>query len=900
MRDESYVSVKEEVVENPTSLNVSDAIQIGGVIIAPTGPSVALITSPSELLKYYTLNGSVPRNADQSFLNAYYLLQSTPMVLARAMNTQLRGGVSIIAKTKEVGNLTSIDGNAEAVEGLLFDDKNDLINWKLSGLEFEFPNENNSWKPWIWVVNDLLMYYGDVPDIIDVDSYTLTQIDDVTDVVEALSTLGDVYFTNIIKTKGNCENDKPQKISFDVLLKDKDGLNYSEISADTSKIPSLTEAGRGTASIVLNFSEVIEGNVWKDFFFELERTIIYFGNKQPTVPGFSKFQKVNNATEILDLFNNIAHIGVTSPQTVELYPSNIEIKFNFTEDTPLTYSQVQAGSGNKNFKLTEEQIFPLDSEIGLTTGSFTIDIPRSGLTWQPFYFLVGNSCIYFGESIPKINGYDKVKIEANKESLLQAIQNANSNINILNPETIDINQSPVTVNFSIVKSAGRIGYTTVSTNFDITSSDDLQWRYINSSTGNGPQKIKEFDSTKQVLFSIVSNYVSNQDSYTLSLRGLSGNKSRLRIVDSPANSDEENQTFDFSLKGDQKDSTGQNMYIDNLGDLDLGFTIINSEDINVAGTVNVDGNFYVGNSQVYNSKASKTLTHVTEAITVLEQQELYDIDGLCLLGLQESDEGSQIARLFAIEGPKHKWFCPIGVPRAYTNRRTIFNWANSLSLPEPNPVPGVIMMGPFDKNTAMVSFPCYIDPGCKYWERVVTNKSLKKEFAPVFKDDVGVMNMSRPCLELQKVDRNILLNRSKAVNWICLNKRTGVYYLNQNWSWQQKQGIVTEEENIVRQMWKISRDLNPILEQFFAKFNNRSTRQTAIDLVDNYMQWNIMNQEYPPVEYRVICDSSNNDDAVIRAHKINFLMQVRYQGSIKWANVINRAYPLGVDFTDEM
>lgn len=780
MRDESYVSVKEEVVENPTSLNISDAIQIGGVIIAPTGPSVALITSPSELLKYYTLNGSVPRNADQSFLNAYYLLQSTPMVLARAMNTQLRGGVSIIAKTKEVGNLTSIDGNAEAVEGLLFDDKNDLINWKLSGLEFEFPNENNSWKPWIWVVNDLLMYYGDVPDLIDIDSYTLTQIDDVTDVVEALSTLGDVYFTNITKTQGTCESDKPQKISFDVLLKDRDGLNYSDVSGDTSVIPSLTESGRGKSSITLDFSAVTDKGVWKDFFFQLERTIVYFGSKQPTVPGFSNFQKVNNATEVLDLFNNIAYIGVTSPKTVELYPSSIKIDFNFTENTPLIYSQVQAGNGSKDQRLTEVKVSPSN------------------------------------------------------------------------------NQS------------------------------------------TGPQKIKEIDSTKQILFSIVSNYVSNQDSYTLSLKGLSGNKSRLRVVDSPASSDEENQTFDFSLKGDQKDSTGQNMYIDNLGDLDLGFTIINSEDINVAGTVNIAGNFSVGNSQVYNSKASKTLTHVTEAITVLEQQELYDIDGLCLLGLQESDEGSQIARLFAIEGPKHKWFCPIGVPRAYTNRRTIFNWANSLSLPEPNPVPGVIMMGPFDKNTAMVSFPCYIDPGCKYWERVVANKSLKKEFAPVFKDDVGVMNMSHPCLELQKVDRNILLNRSKAVNWICLNKRTGVYYLNQNWSWQQKQGIVTEEENIVRQMWKISRDLDPILEQFFAKFNNRSTRQTAIDLVDNYMQWNIMNQEYPPVEYKVICDSSNNDEAVIRAHKINFLMQARYQGSIKWANVINRAYPLGVDFTDEM
>lgn len=396
------------------------------------------------------------------------------------------------------------------------------------------------------------------------------------------------------------------------------------------------------------------------------------------------------------------------------------------------------------------------------------------------------------------------------------------------------------------------------------------------------------------IFAMIGQEYSNSDYIKFNFKK-SGTRFLLELLDN-VNSGR----YYISFDPNHTDSTGASDYADTLNDLGFNFNVViygnaqsNADEFTASLT-----NVTFGESS-YNAEASASSTNVNNALETIVDQELYDIDGLCLFGLQITSDGATITKQFCTIGPDNKWLTPVGVPYVYTNRRTIANWVESLGLPEPSPVPGAIVLGPFDKDTSTVGWTFYVDPGVKYWERVVTNANANQEFAPVFKDTYGEMNMTSPTLLLKKDDRELLLARSKPINWVIQNARTGVYYLNQNWTYSNDDNVC-EEENVVRTVWKISRDLNPILEQFFAHYNTRSTRQSVYDLIDYYFRWNIMNQNFHPDEYNIVCDNSNNPDEIIRAHKMQVLVEVRYNPSIKWITAINRAYPIGVDFSGEM
>lgn len=91
--EEPYVKVRENIRDYPTILPREGECNIGGVIVAPTGPRLAYIAGPDEFLKTYTLDGNVPRNAHRSFLNAYYLSFASSLVIARSMNTSTVAGL---------------------------------------------------------------------------------------------------------------------------------------------------------------------------------------------------------------------------------------------------------------------------------------------------------------------------------------------------------------------------------------------------------------------------------------------------------------------------------------------------------------------------------------------------------------------------------------------------------------------------------------------------------------------------------------------------------------------------------------------------------------------------------------------------------------------------------------
>ena len=517
---------------------------------------------------------------------------------------------------------------------------------------------------------------------------------------------------------------------------------------------------------------------------------------------------------------------------------------------------------------------------------YTLSIPlEADGSFKTFNYAIEDILMYHGE-LPDTLGNETL-LEVNTINDVATVLSRLGGFYFTNYKT---NQTDSALAFTsdVYSREAELHYGEVSTDVTVISDSTANTLAIDEI-----EDITEINEEEKIC-AFISNQVTTDNTVKGTIRNVSG-KFLLKI-----NSDNDEGSYTFSFDPMSSDSTGSSDYAEILNNLSLSFTTVIYENAKEAatGAPTTTTELEFGAS-LYSKDSSEAATYVSEALGRLVEQEVYKIDGLCLFGLQTTKEGSQIAKQFNVTGAENKWFLPIGVPWVYTNRRTIANWAVGLNLPEPNPVPGALLLGPFDKDTSLLGWVTYIDPGCKYWERVIANKSLSMEFAPVFKENTGAMNMANPCLILNKTDRNLLLNRVKAVNWITKNPRTLVHYLNQNWSWQQTSNVA-EEEQIVRQIWKISRDCEPLLEQFFAKYNTRTTRTTVGDIIDYYFQWNIMNQEFAPQEYRCICDTTNNDDQTIRAHKLRVLLEVRYIGSIKWIEVINRAYPLGVDFNGEM
>lgn len=95
---EPYVKVRENIRETPNLLDIDGTSNIGGVIVAPTGPRLAYVAGPKDFLNKYTVDGSIPRNADRSLINAYYLSFSSGLVIARAMNTTAVSGLVFLSK----------------------------------------------------------------------------------------------------------------------------------------------------------------------------------------------------------------------------------------------------------------------------------------------------------------------------------------------------------------------------------------------------------------------------------------------------------------------------------------------------------------------------------------------------------------------------------------------------------------------------------------------------------------------------------------------------------------------------------------------------------------------------------------------------------------------------------
>lgn len=359
-----------------------------------------------------------------------------------------------------------------------------------------------------------------------------------------------------------------------------------------------------------------------------------------------------------------------------------------------------------------------------------------------------------------------------------------------------------------------------------------------------------------------------------------------------------------SLDPDMTDTNGVNYYIEYLNTQDLGFevTVLNSTDSE--GHYLVPANSaqlaHFGASGL-DLKACKNEANIKAALDYLADQEIYDIEYLAPLGLTQV---SVIQRLQVISR-NNKWFCPIDVPANCTTYTAVKRFGNdyvnsTVYFNSDNEIPGSILLGPFDKNSSLTGWNNYIAASTLYFERVMANKGQNAEFAPVFKNTYGAMNYTNPTKLFLKSEREKLLSQEYPINWAVYDQRSLSYYMNDNRTRINDQTSVVCEEQNSRIVWKISKDIDKLLDQFISQYNTKATRARVVDVLTYYFNWSIMNQQFAPDDYEVICDDTINPPEVINANKLAVIVKVRLYKAIKYIEVVNKVYPLGVDFNQSI
>jgi len=274
-----------------------------------------------------------------------------------------------------------------------------------------------------------------------------------------------------------------------------------------------------------------------------------------------------------------------------------------------------------------------------------------------------------------------------------------------------------------------------------------------------------------------------------------------------------------------------------------------------------------------------------------DNSDVYNISYVSAFGETGGTYEKTISTDCALENTRWFYFCD--VPTAKSNKATdVISWVNGLSLGDTY---RTAIVGGNDKNPSVTGWPSEIMTSSLILQKLYSNKASNSEFAPLFDATNGTLSAVKPYKQFTKSDREKLLNNTYPINWIKYDRTNNVYYMNDNRTHTRKINVMNEEMN-VRMVNKIQRDVMLLVQRYKGMLNTVDTRLDVVGLIDDYMNRYIMSQNYRPVEYRIICDETNNTSDIINANKLAIELDVRLQGSIKFINILNKVFPLGVEF----
>ena len=270
----------------------------------------------------------------------------------------------------------------------------------------------------------------------------------------------------------------------------------------------------------------------------------------------------------------------------------------------------------------------------------------------------------------------------------------------------------------------------------------------------------------------------------------------------------------------------------------------------------------------------------------IEEDDRYVVEGFTDLGNTYPIIQSYIANI-AINS---NYFYAFSTTNA-TNYMTISNKAQKIGKKSHK----LYAATPWDYDDGTVGFQFAVSPSVLYWEAVMRNRQNNNEFAGVFGQNTGRVNVMSLAKEFKKSERQLLL--SKKINTISYDNYLGSYYFNDNYTFTDDSYVMSEECNSRLQI-RISKAMPILLNQFKGRQNTSKTWKEMREAIKFWFVNTIMNYNYTIAEYRIICDETNNKPETIRQNKVFVTIQVRFNSSIKFITVYNDAYPIGVEFSE--
>lgn len=271
-----------------------------------------------------------------------------------------------------------------------------------------------------------------------------------------------------------------------------------------------------------------------------------------------------------------------------------------------------------------------------------------------------------------------------------------------------------------------------------------------------------------------------------------------------------------------------------------------------------------------------------KALDLIELDEVYTTEGLCDLGNTELSYQSYMANM-AINS---NYFYPISTAQS-TNYMTIGNFASKI----PQESYKLYMSAPWDIDSSTLGWKYLVSPSVLYWEAVARNRRNNQEFRGVFGQVGGIVSYQKPLTEFNKKTRQLLL--SKNVNTVTWNIQTQAWNLNDNYTKQSEDTIMSDEGNS-RLGIRISKAIPTLLKQYIGQKITERLCTSMRSTIDYFFKTVIQPMEFTTNGYQIFCDY---DEDLARQNKVKVVINVRFDRSLKYVNVVNNFFDVGMDIS---
>lgn len=270
------------------------------------------------------------------------------------------------------------------------------------------------------------------------------------------------------------------------------------------------------------------------------------------------------------------------------------------------------------------------------------------------------------------------------------------------------------------------------------------------------------------------------------------------------------------------------------------------------------------------------------ALDLIELDEVYTVEGLCDLGNTEPSFQSYMANM-AINS---NYFYPISTVKS-TNYMTIGNAASKISQDSYK----LYLSSPWDIDTGTLGWKFYCSNAVLYWEAVSRNRRNNEEFRGILGQVGGIVQYQNPLTEFNKKTRQLLL--SKKINTVLWNVATQSWNMNDNYTKQTENTIMNDDGNS-RLGIRISKAMPTLLRQFIGRKITDRLCKDVWDSIDRFFKLTILPMEYTVDAYQIFCDY---DEELARQNKIKVVINVRFSRSLKYINVVDNFFDVGMDIS---